>query len=109
MLGSKLNRSRGNIKEGLVVNSDEFLRRWAGEVLTLDLVVAEFWRGCGRMDLASAYVLRPLNHLVLDFVVWIRGLVNKRRSGGIRIRGVGEDFESEGRSQGCEINQGRGS
>ena len=38
-----------------------------GEVLTSDLVVTEFWMGCGQTDLASACVLRPLNHLVLDF------------------------------------------
>ena len=36
------------------------------------------------MDLASAYVLRPLNRLVLDFVVWNRGWVNKWRSRDIR-------------------------
>ena len=35
------------------------------------------------MDLALAYVLRPLNPLVLDFVAWNRGWVNERRSGGI--------------------------
>ena len=54
-----------------------------GGVSIPDLVVAEFRRGCGQMDLAPAYVLRPLNCLVLGFVAWIRGLVNKRRSGGI--------------------------
>ena len=34
---------------------------------TPDLIVTEFWMGCGQMDLASAYVLHPLNCLVLDF------------------------------------------
>ena len=38
---------------------------------TLDMVVAEFRRGSRRMDLASACVLRPLNHLVQDIVVWV--------------------------------------
>ena len=55
--------------EGLVVNSDEFLQHWARGALTLDL--------------ASAYVLCPLNHLVLGFMAWNRGWVNERRSGGI--------------------------
>ena len=67
-MGSELNRGKGNVKEGLVVNSDEFLRRWARGASTLDLVVTEFWRGCRQMDLASAYVLCPLSRLVLDFV-----------------------------------------
>ena len=35
--------------------------------LTPDLVVMEFQRGCGQMNLASACVLCPLNHPVLDF------------------------------------------
>ena len=39
--------------------------------------------GCGQMDLASACVLQPLNCLVLDFVVWVRGWVNEQRSGGV--------------------------
>ena len=55
-------------------------------VSTPDLVVTEFWRGCGRMDLASAYVLCPLNRLVLDFMAWNRGLVNEWRSRGIPDR-----------------------
>ena len=50
---------------------------------TLDLVVVEFWSGCGQMDLASACVLRPLNHLVLDFMVWVRGWVNEQRPRGV--------------------------
>ena len=86
MLGIKLNRGRGNAKEGLVVNFNEFLQRWARGASTLDLVVVEFQSGCGQMDLASAYVLCPLNRLVLDFVAWNRGLVNEQRSGGIPDR-----------------------
>ena len=49
----------------------------------LDLIVVEFWNGCGQMDLASACVLHPLNHLVLDFKVRVDGWMNERRSGGI--------------------------
>ena len=49
------------------INSDGFLRRRAEGSLTPDLVVTEFWRGYRQMDLASACVLRPLNHLVLYF------------------------------------------
>ena len=55
-------------------------------VLTPDLVVAEFQSGCRQMDLASACVLRPLNHLVLNFVVQVRGWVNERRSRGVPDR-----------------------
>ena len=43
------------------------------------------------MDLASAYVLRPLNRLVLDFAVWNGGWVNERGSGD-----VGEDLRARG-------------
>ena len=50
---------------------------------TLDLVVTEFQSGYGQMDLASACVLHPLNHLVLNFVVCVRGWVNEQRSGGV--------------------------
>ena len=49
------------------INSDGFLRRRAEGSLTPDLVVMEFQRGYGQMDLASACVLRPLNRLVLYF------------------------------------------
>ena len=49
------------------VNSDGFLRHSAEGSSTPDLVVTEFQRGCGQTDLASACVLRPLNHLVLYF------------------------------------------
>ena len=49
------------------VNSDGFLRRRAEGSLTPDLVVTEFQRGCGQMDLALACVLHPLNCLVLYF------------------------------------------
>ena len=52
------------------------------------------------MNLASAYVLRPLNHLVLDFMVWNRGWVNEWRSGGILDQRCQRGLESEGRSQG---------
>ena len=51
------------------VNSDGFLRRWIREASTPDLIVTEFWMGCGQTDLASAYVLHPLNCLVLYFKV----------------------------------------
>ena len=43
---------------------------------TPDLIVTEF-----QMDLASACVLGPLNRLVLDFKVGVRGQVNERRFG----------------------------
>ena len=76
---------------------------------TPDLVVVEFQSWCGQMDLASAYVLHPLNRLVLDFVVWNRGWVNKRRSRDIPDWRCQRGLESEGRSQGCEFNRGRGS
>ena len=52
-------------------------------VSALDLIVMEFWNGCGQMDLASACVLRPLNRLVLDFEVGVDGWMNEGRSGGI--------------------------
>ena len=55
MSGIGLKGDRGYIKEGLVVNSDGFLRCQA--------------RGVPTPDLASAYVLHPLNCLVLDFAV----------------------------------------
>ena len=35
------------------------------------------------MDLALAYVLYPLNHLVLDFEACDRGQMNKQKSRGI--------------------------
>ena len=67
MLEFKLNGGKG-VRQGKIgANSDEFLRRWAKGALTLDLIVTEFWKGCGQMDLASACVLRPLNRPVLDF------------------------------------------
>ena len=50
---------------------------------TLDLVVADFRSRCEQMDLTSACVLCPLNRLVLDFMVWVRGWVNEQRSGGV--------------------------
>ena len=42
-------------------------------------MVIEFRMGCRQMDLASAYVLRPLNHWVLYFET---GGVTERTSGG---------------------------
>ena len=71
---------------------------------TPDLIVVEFRSGCGQMDLASACVLRPLNRLVLDFMVWVRGWVNEQRSGGVpdwrRRRGSG----ARGGVKACNIN-----
>ena len=77
MLGIELNRGRGNVKEGLVVNSFD-VEQGGHQLWT--------WRSqswCGQMDLASAYVLHPMNRLVLDFVAWNRGWVNKRRYTGL--------------------------
>ena len=67
MLVIEFKRGRGDVKEGLLVNSDEFLRRWTRGVLTLKLTVTVFQMGCGQTDLASACVLHPLNRLILDF------------------------------------------
>ena len=67
------------------VNSDGFLRHWAKGASTPDLMVTEFWMACGQMDLASACVLRPLNHLVLYFKV---GGVTGRTSGGLEYTGL---------------------
>ena len=61
----------------------------------LDLIVVEFWNGCGQMDLASACVLRPLNHLVLDFEVRVSERVEARRCTGPEMA---ERVGSEGRS-----------
>ena len=69
--------TRGKCQGRIEANSDES---------TLDLIVAEFRSGCGQMDLASACVLHPLNCLVLDFAVWVRGRVNEWRSGGVPDR-----------------------
>ena len=68
------------------VNSDGFLRRRAGGSLTPDLVVMEFRRGCGQMDLASACVLRPLNRLVLYFKM--DGVTAKEGRSGVYRTGV---------------------
>ena len=48
-------------------NSSGFLRCWTRGASTSDLIVTEFRMVCGKMDLASACVLCPLNCLVLDF------------------------------------------
>ena len=58
---------KGERQGRMGVNSDGFLRCRTRGVSTPDLIVMEFWMGCGQTDLASAYVLRPLNHLVLYF------------------------------------------
>ena len=95
---------KGYVKEGLVTNSDGFLWRWAGNAPTPDLVVSEFWRWRGRTDLASAYVLRPLNRLVLDFEVWQRSdewVEFQKYTGLVFVRG---DLESEGRSQDHQLS-----
>ena len=57
----------GGCQGRMGVNSDGFLRRWRRGASTPDLIVTEFPMGCGQIDLASACVLHPLNHLVLDF------------------------------------------
>ena len=58
---------RGYIKEGLeLAPMGPFDVEHRG-MSTPDLIVMEFQRGCGQTDLASACVLRPLNHVVLDF------------------------------------------
>ena len=44
----------------------------------------------GWTDLASAYVLRPLNRLVLDFKACGRGQINERKSGSIPDRSLSE-------------------
>ena len=74
----------GGRQGGIGVNSDGFLRHWARGASTPDLIVTEFWMGCGQMDLASACVLRPLNHLVLYFKM---GGVTGRTSGGLGYTG----------------------
>ena len=57
------------------------------------------------MDLASAYVLHPLNRLVLDFLVWNRGWMNEQRSGGILDRRCQRGLESKGKSQDVKLNE----
>ena len=54
-------------RQRIEVNSEGFLRCRTKGASTPDLMVTEFWMGCGQMDLASACVLRPLNRLVLYF------------------------------------------
>ena len=58
---------KGACQGGIGGNSDGFLRHWTRGASTPNLIVTEFWMGCGQMDLALACVLRPLNCLVLDF------------------------------------------
>ena len=71
---------------------------------TPDLVVAEFQSGCGQMDLALACVLHPLNCLVLDLTVWVRGQVNKWRSGGVPDRRRWRGLGARGGVKACNIN-----
>ena len=47
------------------------------------------------MDLASACVLHPLNCLVLDFVVWVRGQVNKQSPEVYQTGDIREGWERE--------------
>ena len=70
---------KGGRQGRMGVNSDGFLQHWMRGVATLDLIVTEFRMGCGQIDLASACLLRPLNHLVLYFET---GGVTERTSGG---------------------------
>ena len=65
--------------------------------------IVEFWSWCGQMDLASAYVLHPLNRLVLDVMAWDRGWVNEQRSGSIPDRRCRRGLKSEGRGQGRKL------
>ena len=54
------------------------------------------------MDLASAYVLRPLNHLVLDFEGCGRGWMNEQKSGGVLDRSLLEGtLRVRGGVKGC--------
>ena len=68
---------------------------------TLDLAVMEFQSWCGQMDLASAYVLCPLNCLVLDFVTWNRGLVTSGGPVVYQTGDVGEDLRVKARDVKC--------
>ena len=62
-------RDKGGRQGGIRVNSGGFLRCRTKGASTPDLMVTEFRIVCGQMDLASACVLRPLNHLVLYFKI----------------------------------------
>ena len=62
-----------------------------GGTSTPDLIVAEFQKGCGQMDLASACVLHPLNRPVLDFEVESLGGRTSRGPGVYRIGDGRED------------------
>ena len=73
---------RGDAKEGLELTLMSSFNVSNG-ASTLDLIVVEFWNGCRQTDLASACVLCPLNHLVLDFEVGVDSQMNEWRSGGI--------------------------
>ena len=56
------------------------------------------------MDLASACVLRPLNRLVLDFKVGVKGWMNERRSGGIPDQRWWRGLTVRGGVRACNIN-----
>ena len=71
--------------------------------LTPDLIVVEFRSGCRQMDLASACVLCPLNHLVLDFAVWVRGQVNEQRFRGVLVRRWWRGLGARGGVKACNI------
>ena len=71
---------------------------------TLDLIVMEFRNGWGWMDLASACVLHPLNCLVLDFEVGVRGRMNEWRSGGIPDQRWWRGLAARGGVRACNIN-----
>ena len=73
----------GDVKEGLKLTPMSSFDIEQGGV---NSGVTEFQSGSGQMDLASACVLCPLNRLVLDFVVWVRGWVNEGKSGGVPDR-----------------------
>ena len=73
-------------------------------VSTLGLIVAEFQNGCGQMVLASPCVLHPLNRLVLDFEVGVRGWVNEWGSGGVLDQRWQKRLVARGGVKACNIN-----
>ena len=85
----------GGYQGRMGVNFDGFLRHRTRGASTPDLIVTEFWIGCGQTDLASAYVLCPLNHLVLDFKDKRGDGMNEQRFGVYRTR-VEEGFTARG-------------
>ena len=93
----------GNVKEGLKLTPMSSFNIEQGSVNSGpgSSGVPEW---CGQMDLASACVLHPLNRLVLDFAMWIRGWVNKRRSGGVLDRRHRRGLGVRGGVKACNIN-----